>query len=183
MSEIQKPQQLKNIRLLLLDVDGVLTDGSIIYNEHGEETKVFHVRDGLGIRLLQKAGIYVGIVTGRAASNALMHRCRNLEIELIFDDVRDKAAVLTKILKQLKISVQEIAFVGDDLIDLPIMRQIGLPIAVADAHELVMETASWTTTARGGQGAVREVCEALLKAQKKWRPLLEGFKWLEKEEN
>ena len=182
MTEIIELQQLKNIRLLLLDVDGVLTDGSIIYNEHAEETKIFNVRDGLGIRLLQKAGIDVGIVTGRA-SQALLHRCRNLGIELVFDNVRDKTAVLAKILKQLKISVQEIAFVGDDLIDLPIMWRIGLPIAVADAHELVRETALWTTAARGGQGAVREVCEELLKAQKKWRPLLEGFKWLEKEKN
>ena len=182
MSEILKLPQLKNIRLLLLDVDGVLTDGSIIYNDLGEETKVFNVRDGLGIRLLQEAGIHVGIVTGRA-SEALIHRCRNLRIDLVFDNVRDKSIVLAKILKQLKISVQEIAFVGDDLIDLSIMRRIGLPIAVADAHEMVRETALWTTTARGGQGAVREVCEALLKAQNKWRPLLEGFKWLEKEKN
>ncbi len=151
MSEILKLPQLKNIRLLLLDVDGVLTDGSIIYNERAEETKVFNVRDGLGIRLLQKAGIHVGIVTGRS-SQALLHRCRNLGIELVFDDVRDKTAVLTQILKQLKISVQEIAFVGDDLIDLPIMRRIELPIAVADAHKLVRETALWTTTAKGGQG-------------------------------
>ncbi len=182
MFEIIELQQLNNIRLLLLDVDGVLTDGSIIYNEHGEETKVFNVRDGLGIRLLQKAGIHVGIVTGRS-SQALLHRCRNLGIELVFDDVRDKTAVLTQILKQLKISVQEIAFVGDDLIDLPIMQRIELPIAVADAHKLVRETALWTTEARGGQGAVREVCEALLKAQKKWRPLLKEFKWLGKEKN
>ena len=182
MSEILKLPQLKNIRLLLLDVDGVLTDGSIIYNEHGEETKVFNVRDGLGIRLLQEAGIHVGIVTGRT-SQALIHRCRNLGIELVFDDVRDKITALTIILKQLKISALEIAFVGDDLIDLPVMRRIGLPIAVADAHALVRETALWTTSARGGRGAVREVCEALLKAQKKWRPLLEEFKWLEKEKN
>ena len=182
MTEIIELRQLKNIRLLLLDVDGVLTDGSIIYNEHGEETKIFNARDGLGIRLLQKAGIDVGIITGRA-SQALLHRCRNLGIKLVFDNVRDKSAVLEKILKQLKISVQEIAFVGDDLIDLPVMRRIGLPIAVADAHELVRETALWTTAARGGHGAVREVCEALLKAQKKWRPILEGFKWLEKEKN
>ncbi len=180
MSEISKQQRLKNIRLLLLDVDGVLTDGSIIYNEHGEETKIFNVKDGLGIRLLKEAGIHIGIVTGRV-STALIHRCRNLGIEIVFDNVRDKAAVLTTILKQMEISVQEIAFVGDDLLDLPIMRRIGLPIAVADAHELVRETALWTTAARGGQGAVREVCEALLKAQKKWKPLLERFKWLEKE--
>jgi len=182
MTEIIELQQLKNIRLLLLDVDGVLTDGSIIYNERAEETKIFNVRDGLGIRLLQKAGIDVGIITGRA-SQALLHRCRNLGIELVFDNVRDKTAVLAKILKQLKISVQEIAFVGDDLIDLPVMRRIGLPIAVADAHELVRETALWTTAARGGHGAVREVCEALLKTQEKWRPILEGLKWLEKEKN
>jgi 3-deoxy-D-manno-octulosonate 8-phosphate phosphatase (KDO 8-P phosphatase) len=182
MTEIPKLPQLKNIRMLLLDVDGVLTDGSIIYNENGDEIKVFNARDGLGIRLLQKAGIHVGIVTGRS-SQALLHRCRNLGIELVYDDVRDKSAVLDEILKQLKISAQEIAFVGDDLIDLPVMRRVGLPIAVADAHELVMESALWTTAARGGQGAVREVCEALLKAQKKWRPLLEEFKWLEKEKN
>jgi len=182
MSEITELRQFENIRLLLLDVDGVLTDGSIIYNEHGGETKVFNAKDGLGIKLLQKAGIQIGIVTGRA-SPALMHRCRNLGIELVFDDVRDKATALAQILKQSDINVHEIAFVGDDLIDLPVMQRVGMPIAVADAHELVRKTALWTTTAKGGRGAVREVCEALLKAQKKWRPLLEGFKWLEKEKN
>ncbi len=182
MSESQSKSHFIKIRLLLLDVDGVLTNGSIIYNQRGEETKVFNVRDGLGIRLLQKAGIPVGVVTGRS-SRALKHRCQNLGIEMVYDGVRDKSAVLPLIEQQLSIKLQQIAFVGDDLIDLPIMARIGLPIAVGDAHDMVKQAALWTTKARGGHGAVREVCEKLLKAQHKWKPLLEGFKWLEKEKN
>ena len=111
-TELVRLQGLKKIKLVLFDVDGVLTDGSVIYSDNGAETKVFHVKDGLGIRLLMKAGIEVGIVTGRA-SEALRHRCRNLGIRHVYDDVRDKASALEQILKKIRVSAPEIAFVGD----------------------------------------------------------------------
>ena len=164
-------KRLNDIKLLLLDVDGVMTDGSIIYNDSGEEIKVFCVRDGLGIRMLMKSGINVGIVTGRS-SDALYHRCKNLHIEYIFDGVSDKAATLDKITEKTGIKDQEIAYIGDDLPDISIMRKVGIPIAVADAHENVIEVAHMVTSAKGGAGAIREVCEVLIKAQDNWEAVI-----------
>ncbi len=163
---------LKKIALLLLDVDGVLTTGQVIYDDAGQETKVFDVRDGLGLRLLAEAGIPVGIITGRR-SMALVHRCNNLGITLLKDGVRDKAAALEKILQETGVSASQTAFVGDDLPDLPVMRRVGIPIAVGDAHDLVKQMASWTTHARGGHGAVREISEGILKARGEWDALIQ----------
>ena len=164
--------RLKQIDLILLDVDGVLTTGQVIYDDSGRETKVFNVRDGLGIRMLKEAGIQVGIVTGRR-SMALVHRCRNLGIDLLKDGVRDKAAALAGILEETGIDATATAFVGDDLPDLPIMRRVGVPIAVGDAHEQVKKIAVWTTRAEGGCGAVREVSERILKERGVWKTLLD----------
>ena len=166
--------KLKRIKLLLLDVDGVLTDGSVIYDDTGAETKVFHIKDGLGIRMLMDAGIEVGIVTGRT-SKALRHRCDNLGISLVFDQVRDKTSVLEVISKEKGVGAEHIAFVGDDLVDIPLMKEVGLSVAVADAHETVLEHADMVTAAQGGAGAVREVCEAILKAQGLWEKVLARF--------
>ncbi|MDP2644758.1 MAG: HAD-IIIA family hydrolase [Desulfobacterales bacterium] len=168
------PDRLKSIKLLLLDVDGVLTDGSIIYNDQGEETKVFNAKDGLGLRLLMEAGIKVGIVTGRR-SNALNHRCKNLGIKIIFEGVSDKSAVLNRIMGETGTGPEEIAFVGDDLPDLPLMRAAGFSIAVHDAHETILKQADLITSANGGRGAVREVCELILKARGLWENALESF--------
>jgi 3-deoxy-D-manno-octulosonate 8-phosphate phosphatase (KDO 8-P phosphatase) len=162
--------QLKQIRLLLLDVDGVMTAGEIIYSDSGEQFKIFNVKDGLGIRLLKEAGIDVGIVTGRTGK-ALHHRCHNLGIDLIFDGVRNKADALHAITERTGIAVEAMAFIGDDLPDLMIMKRVGLAVAVADAHETIRKTAHLTTHAPGGRGAVREVCEAVLKAQGIWEEL------------
>ncbi|MFW6372277.1 MAG: KdsC family phosphatase [Thermodesulfobacteriota bacterium] len=169
-----KADALKKVRLLLLDVDGVLTDGTIIYNEDGSETKRFHVRDGLGIRLLMEAGIGVAIVTGRS-SRALHHRCRNLGIEAIYDGVEDKGALISRIEVRTGVSPDEMAFVGDDLPDLPLMRRVGISVAVADGHPAVREAADMTTAAPGGKGAVREVCEAILKARGFWEKMKGKF--------
>lgn len=166
--------RLKQIKLLLLDVDGVLTDGSIIYNNNGSETKVFNVRDGLGIRLLKESGIEVGIITGRS-SDALIHRCKNLGIVYIFDNVFNKAEILDLILKKTDVRAEEVAFVGDDLLDLPLMKIVGLSIAVADAHDTIIQNAHVITLKKGGNGAVREVCEEILKAQGIWGKTLERF--------
>jgi len=133
--------KLKKIKLLLLDVDGVLTDGSIIYNDGGEEIKVFNVKDGLGIRLLIEAGIKVCIITGRK-SDALNHRCKNLGIDHIFQGVKDKGSLLDLIFKQTGATSDETAFIGDDLLDLSIMNLVGTPIAVSDAHDSVIKKAS-----------------------------------------
>ena len=169
------PEPIKNIRLLLLDVDGVLTDGSIIYDDDGRQTKVFNSKDGLGLRLVMDAGIGVGIVTGRSAM-ALKHRCENLGIDLIFDAVADKAAVVAEISRSTGIAPEAMAFVGDDLPDLPIMARVGLAVAVADAHPLVAARADLVTEACGGRGAVREVCERLLRAQGLWAAVEERFR-------
>lgn len=166
--------KLKHIKLLICDVDGVLTDGSIIYHDNGTETKTFNVKDGLGIRLLMAAGIAVYIVTGRC-SGALYSRCKNLGIDHIFDNVEDKAKVFDRILDRSGVSGSDVAFIGDDLPDLSLMKMVGLPIAVGDAHELVLKHADMVTSATGGNGAVREVCEAILKAQGVWDTLVERF--------
>ncbi len=163
---------LKQISLILLAVDRVLTTGQVVYNDSGQETKVFNVRDGLGIRMLMEIDLKVGIVTGRR-SMALTHRCRNLGINLIKDGVRDKAAALEEILNETGVPASATAFVGDDLPDLPIMRRVGVPIAVGDAHDLVKQAAVLTTRAMGGCGAVREISERLLRARGDWEPLIE----------
>jgi len=166
--------RLRQVKLLLLDVDGVMTDGSIVYSDSGAEIKSFHVKDGAGIRLLGEAGIKVGIVTGRR-SDALRHRCENLGMDLIFDGIRDKAAILDNISEQTGISPDNMAFMGDDLVDISLMRRVGLSIVVADAHETVTEVADMITEARGGAGAVREICDAILKAQGLWEKAMKVF--------
>jgi 3-deoxy-D-manno-octulosonate 8-phosphate phosphatase (KDO 8-P phosphatase) len=156
--------RFKTTKMLLLDVDGVLTAGEIIYSDHGEQLKIFNVKDGLGIRMLKAAGLQVGIITGRTGQ-ALRHRCENLGIDLVFDGIRDKTKVMREIVNQTGIAAECIAYIGDDLPDLAIMKQVGAAIAVGDAHEMIKQAAHMTTQARGGRGAVREACEALLKAQ------------------
>jgi len=166
--------KLKHIKLLILDVDGVLTEGGIIYNDNGVETKIFNVKDGLGIRLLMQAGINLCIATGRR-SNALYSRCKNLGIEHIFDGAGDKAAIFDLILNRTGVSAEQVAFIGDDLPDLALMKKVGLSIAVVDAHKTVLKNADMVTSAKGGNGAVREACEAILKAQGLWENILERF--------
>lgn len=166
--------KLEKIRMVLLDVDGVLTDGGITYDDNKVETKTFNCKDGLGIRLLMDAGITVGIVTGRAAP-ALRHRCDNLGITLIFDGVTDKAAALARIVESTGIPASEIAFVGDDLPDLPIMSRVGLAVAVADAHPFIRSHAAIITQAPGGKGAVREISEDILKAKGLWNDIRNSY--------
>ena len=167
-------EAFKAIRLLILDVDGVLTSGEIRLDSRGREIKSFHVRDGLGIRLLQRAGIQTAIATGRR-SDALEHRCRELGIALRFDGLSDKTAVLEAVTARTALAPRQMAFAGDDLPDLPLMSRVGLAIAVADAHPLVRERAQVVTRAPGGRGAVREICESILKAQGRWDEIIEDF--------
>ncbi|EMS80121.1 MULTISPECIES: KdsC family phosphatase [Desulfotignum] len=165
---------LKQIKLLVLDVDGVLTDGRIIYTDSGEQVKEFLSRDGLGLRLLMDNGIQVGIITGRS-SGALTHRCRNLGITLVFDAISNKADALDQMAQQTGIHPSAMAFMGDDLIDLPAMARAGVAIAVADAVDEVKNRADIITMAVGGQGAVREICDAILKAAGLWENALKPF--------
>ncbi|MDY6830316.1 MAG: HAD-IIIA family hydrolase [Thermodesulfobacteriota bacterium] len=156
------------ICLLLLDVDGVLTDGTLFYTGTDTETKAFSVKDGLGLRMLVGSGIHVGIVTGRS-SDALNRRCKELGITTVCDNVKDKAACLEAILARCRVQAGQTAFMGDDLPDIPLMKRVGLAIAVADAHPAVKSTAAFVTGAPGGRGAVREVCEHILHARDLWK--------------
>ncbi len=163
------------IKLLLLDVDGVLTDGGISYTGPEMETKTFSVKDGLGIKMLIAAGLQVGIVTGRSSA-ALLRRCRELSITCVYDDVWDKGMVLKQILTETGVaSHREVAFIGDDLPDIPLLKKVGLPIAVANAHPEVKNVAAAVTSADGGRGAVREICEILLHAQGLWGQAVAGY--------
>jgi 3-deoxy-D-manno-octulosonate 8-phosphate phosphatase (KDO 8-P phosphatase) len=152
---------LARIRLLVLDVDGVLTDGRLHYGANGEELKVFHVRDGLGLRLLMQSGIAICVISGRQ-STAVAVRCRELGIAYLEQGVEDKVAALGRVLKALGLSTADAMCVVDDTSDLPLMRACGYAVAVADAHPEVQRAADRVTTAGGGLGAVREVCDWLL---------------------
>ncbi|RLB99007.1 MAG: phenylphosphate carboxylase subunit delta [Deltaproteobacteria bacterium] len=166
--------KLSNIELLLLDVDGVLTDGSITYSDSGEQIKSFNSKDGLGLRLLMDSGIKVGIITGRK-SNALKHRCQNLDITLLFDGVGDKLKALDSITSQTGIALKKMAFAGDDLIDLPVMKKVGISFSVCDASSDVKNHSDIVTRQKGGHGAVREICETILKAKGLWDNILNKY--------
>lgn len=165
---------LSDIELLLLDVDGVLTDGSITYSDSGEQIKRFNAKDGLGIRLLMDAGIGVGIITGRK-SKALEHRCKNLGIHLLFDGIKNKAEALETICAQTGKNAEKIAFAGDDLIDLPVMKRVGFSFCVCDACPEVKTHADRVTRHKGGKGAVREICESILKSKGLWDAILNRY--------
>jgi len=163
-------QKAAKIRLLLLDVDGVLTDGRIIIDDRGVETKNFHVRDGLGISLLGGCGIDVGFITGRR-SNVVRQRAKDLKVSLVFQGVQDKLRIYEQVKRKMRLTDTQIAYVGDDVIDLPVLRRVGLAVMVSDGSEELKRYADYVTRAQGGMGAVREVAELLLKAQKKWAGL------------
>ncbi len=155
---------LRRVRLLALDVDGVLTDGRLHYGPRGEATKVFHVRDGHGIKRVQEAGIEVAIISGRKSA-AVAKRARDLGIQFVFQGVGDKLAVLVKLAKSRKVALEHCACVGDDTPDAPILAAAGVGIAVADAHADALAAADLVTSRPGGLGAVREVCDWLLDAR------------------
>jgi 3-deoxy-D-manno-octulosonate 8-phosphate phosphatase (KDO 8-P phosphatase) len=155
------------IKLLILDVDGVMTDGRIIIDDRGRESKFFDVRDGHGIKLLTTSGIEVALVTGRK-SDVVKIRARELGIRHLYQGAVKKADVCKKILEDLSLCPDEAAFVGDDLIDIPAMKIVGLSVAVADSIKEVADIAHVVTEKGGGRGAVREVCEFILKAKGLW---------------
>jgi 3-deoxy-D-manno-octulosonate 8-phosphate phosphatase (KDO 8-P phosphatase) len=154
------------IRLAVFDVDGTLTDGRLWYGEDGRETKVFHVHDGLGLKRLQANGVQVAIISARI-SHPVALRAEELDIAHVYQGQADKRACLLELLDALHLAPEQAAMVGDDLPDLPPMRVAGLAVAVANAHPWVLEQAHWQTTASGGHGAVREVCDLILHVQGK----------------
>ena len=154
------------IQLVIFDVDGVLTDGRLYFNDAGQETKAFHSRDGLGMRMLMDHGIQAAILTGRQ-SELVLHRARNLQMDLnlVYQGYRDKRPAFNALLQHTRLKPEQIAYVGDDIVDLPVVKQVGLAIAVQDAHPIVKQHAHWITDHGGGQGAARDACELILSAQ------------------
>ena len=171
-SEVQ--QRAARIKLLLMDCDGVLTDGRIWIFENGEEQKGFHTRDGLGIDLLHRAGLKSGIISGRVSS-AVERRAQGLGIAFVVQGCEDKLGAFGETLAQAGVTPAEVAYVGDDLNDIPLMLKSGLAVAVADAAPETRERAHYVTTAGGGFGAIREIVELILKAQGRWDVLIASY--------
>ncbi len=165
---------LADIQLLVLDVDGVLTDGSVIINGDGSESKFFNVLDGHGIRMWQRAGLKVAFLSGRA-SEPTKYRAEQLRIDYCIQDSFDKLPALKKLLEQLGLSAHQVAYIGDDLLDLPPIRYVGFGVAVANAVDEVKQQADYVTTRRGGSGAVREVIEYILKNTGRWPELMKKY--------
>jgi 3-deoxy-D-manno-octulosonate 8-phosphate phosphatase (KDO 8-P phosphatase) len=157
-------ERAAHVRLVVFDVDGVFTDGRLYYGANGEQLKAFHVRDGHGIKLLLRNGIDVAVISGRRSA-AVTRRMRELKIRHVFQGRDDKRPVLQKLLQKLGLAWKQVACVGDDLVDLPLLESAGLAIAVADAQAEIRAAARYVTRARGGDGAVREVCDLLLAAR------------------
>lgn len=167
-------EKIKKIELLLLDVDGVLTDGSIILGKSHQELKIFNIKDGLGIKLAQAGGIEIGIITGRT-SDAVKKRVEELDLNILYQGQQDKLKVYERIKNDLGLKDDQIAYMGDDLNDLKLLQQAGLSIAVTDSGEEVKAEADYITKTPGGKGAVREVIELILKSQGKWPGLIQKY--------
>jgi YrbI family 3-deoxy-D-manno-octulosonate 8-phosphate phosphatase len=167
-------QRCQEIELVLADVDGVLTPGQIVFNNQGIETKQFHIRDGLGIRLWQRAGYKFGLITGRS-SHIVNIRAAELNVEIVRQTAEDKLPVAQEILSQLGLELRQTCYIGDDLPDVPVMRAVGLGVAVSDACAEVREAAHFVTTLAGGTGAVRETIEMILKGQRRWDDLIQKY--------
>ncbi|MBN1910370.1 MAG: HAD hydrolase family protein [Pirellulales bacterium] len=166
--------QCQAIELILSDVDGVMTDGGVIFDNQGIEAKRFHIHDGMGIHLWRKSGKPFGIVTGRS-SQIVRIRATELEIDILRQGVTNKLAAVEEIQRELDLTAEQICYLGDDLPDVPVMKHVGLGVAVADACADVRRAADHVTQARGGQGAVREIIEAILQAQGRWEDLIQPY--------
>ena len=164
----------RDIKLVIFDVDGVLTDGSLFYGDDGQEYKAFHSRDGHGMKMLQKSGVDVAIITGRT-SQVVKHRANNLHIDHVYQGQLEKLPAFKTLLEKLKLLPEEVAYVGDDVVDLPVMIRVGLAITVSDGHELAKKHAHWVTQNRGGHGAAREICEFIMNAQGTWDQMIQEY--------
>lgn len=174
MAAIKREQLCQPIELILSDVDGVLTDGGIIFDNQGIETKQFHIRDGLGIKLWQRAGHRFGLITGRS-SHIVKVRAAELGIEIVRQTAEEKLSATCEIVEQLGLELKQVCYIGDDLPDLSAVRAAGLGVAVADAAAEVRAAARYTTLLPGGRGAVRETVELILKSQQRWENLVQRY--------
>jgi 3-deoxy-D-manno-octulosonate 8-phosphate phosphatase (KDO 8-P phosphatase) len=152
------------IKLIIFDVDGVLTDGRLILGDDGQEYKAFHSRDGHGMKLLQGSGVDIGIITGRS-SRVVELRMASLGVQHVYQGQEQKLPAFEALIDKLGLRAEQVAYVGDDVVDLPIMCRVGLAVAVADAHPLVLKHSHWQTAHGGGKGAARDVCELIMEAQ------------------
>lgn len=162
------------IRVVIFDVDGVLTDGSLYFDNDGHEYKAFNSRDGHGIKMLKASGVEPAIITGRT-SNVVLHRARNLGIDRIYQGIEDKLEAFEALCRELGVTHEETACIGDDLVDLPILRRCGLAATVPEAPAEVRARVHVVTTQAGGRGAAREMCELIMRAQGNWQAQLEFY--------
>lgn len=161
-----KHADLRKIKLLIIDMDGVLSDGKVIYDSQGNDYRIFHVHDGYGIRLAQQIGIKVAFVSGRHSS-VIDRRAHDLGVDIVYQNIADKTEVLRELLDKYKLKPSEVCAIGDDLIDMPLLQHVGVPIAVHNAMPVLKRVAKYTTKLHGGSGAVREVINLILEAKKK----------------
>lgn len=157
-------EKAKHIKLVIFDVDGVLTDGRLFYGDDGQEYKAFHSRDGHGMKMLRESGVDIAIITGRT-SEVVKHRMLNLKVDHVYQGRLEKLPAYEDLINKLNLEPEQVAFVGDDVVDLPIMIRVGLAITVPGAHELAQQHAHWITRQPPGAGAGRDVCELIMKAQ------------------
>lgn len=167
-------KKLTKIKMVIMDVDGVLTDGRMILNDKGIETKIFNTYDGAGVVYLQRAGLKTAIITGRY-SKAVTYRAKELGINEVYQNAKNKTEALDKLMKKNKLTPEQICYIGDDLPDIPVMRLAGYAVAVCNARPEVKKYAHYITKLCGGYGAVRELSEKILKAQNKWKMILARY--------
>jgi 3-deoxy-D-manno-octulosonate 8-phosphate phosphatase (KDO 8-P phosphatase) len=167
-------ERARRVRMLITDIDGVMTDGRIIYSIYGDELKFFDVTDGFGISLLNRVGIKTVIVTAKK-SRIVKQRGRDLKVARVYAGFLDKLIPFNDLLKRFKVTAEEICFIGDDLIDFPVLKRVGFAVSVPNAMEEVKAAAHYITTRHGGRGAVREVCDLILKSQDKWGEATDRF--------
>jgi len=165
-------ERASRVQLLILDVDGVLTDGKLYFDHAGNEMKAFHTRDGMGMKALQKVGIEIAVITGRK-SEAVAHRMDQLGVKHVYQGREDKLDAFLDLLEITGLDAQQTCFAGDDWIDLPVLMRVGLAVSVADAEERVKQQAHWITRRNGGDGAVREICNLILTAHEKDQIILD----------
>jgi 3-deoxy-D-manno-octulosonate 8-phosphate phosphatase (KDO 8-P phosphatase) len=166
--------KIKRLKLLILDVDGVLTDGRLFFDDNGREYKCFHARDGHGIKLLRQSGVEVAVISGRK-SNSVALRMQSLGVDLVYQGHENKRAAFAEILHTLSLQPEQAAHVGDDVLDLPVMTLAGFAVAVADANFAVKQRADWCTELAGGLGAVREVCDLIMQVQGTFNEMLQTY--------
>ncbi len=167
-------EKAKHIRLVIFDVDGVLTTGELHYGQKGNELKIFHVHDGQGMKFLLQTGVQIGIITARH-SDMTTQRMDDLGITYVYQDQADKVVAYEDLKQKLKLTDQQIAYIGDDLADLPLIRRAGLGITVANGIPILQQHAAWVTKAKGGEGAAREVCELIMQAQGSYQTIIQSY--------